>query len=436
MCGAGLGELQLPVAPLGSESLCRQGPQRILGVDRHSMEKHTVAAHPASPTEALGDFGIRGCRHASQATLLRIFFVSERRRLDSTSFTLVPRERFAFRRLSRAASAMRFCFWTSAASDIFWRSLRRAVCRFIACERESETVTFSPVGTCRRVTAVETLFTCCPPGPLERENISTISAGHNFLIRFGLVACNRELDFSQDQSSQKPCAHNKSISLISKMPSLVFQKTFRPGIYIVSTLSQRDVAGPFRRGRRREKVEKKDGHGENVVVGPENPRFFWGLKRRFDWTLKHAAKPEEMRVGRLSFRSGNGNFSSWEFPLELSAHWSMHPGHAGPFFPRKTAPPANVPPGMGGFKAMLKLLVFLFFFFAAFFVPAWPLLLLVALLYLIAWILPGGRDSEGDGGNEPPAEPPPASPGGRWMNPTRATRRSTKPFRQTFSRSK
>lgn len=85
---------------------------------------------------------------------------------------------------------------------------------------------------------------------------------------------------------------------------------------------------------------------------------------------------------------------------------------------------------------MLKLLVFLFFLIAAFFVPLWPLLLLVALLYLFAWILPGGRDSEEDGGGEPPAEPPPALPGGRWTNPTRATRRPTKPFRQTFPRSK
>lgn len=105
-------------------------------------------------------------------------------------------------------------------------------------------------------------------------------------------------------------------------------------------------------------------------------------------------------------------------------------------FFKKTAPPANVLPGMGDFKAMIKLLVFLFFFFAAFFVPAWPLLLLVVLLYLIAWLLPGGGDSEGGGGNEPPPDPPPASPGGRWTNFTRTNRRATKPFRQTFPRSK
>jgi hypothetical protein len=40
-----------------------------------------------------------------QATLPRNFFVSERRRFDSTSFAFVPRERLAFRRRSREASA-------------------------------------------------------------------------------------------------------------------------------------------------------------------------------------------------------------------------------------------------------------------------------------------------------------------------------------------
>ena len=82
-----------------------------------------------------------------QATLPRIFFVSERRRFDSTSFALVPRERLAFLRRSREASANCASFFASAASRIFCSSLRRAVSRFIACERESETVTLSPVGT-------------------------------------------------------------------------------------------------------------------------------------------------------------------------------------------------------------------------------------------------------------------------------------------------
>jgi len=120
-----------------------------------------------------------------QATRPRIFFVSARRRLDSTSFAFVPRERVAFLRRSRAASARRAFFFASAASLIFRRSLRRAVSRFIACDRESDTVTMSPVGLCRSVTAVETLFTCCPPGPLERENISSKSDSGSFFMRNG-----------------------------------------------------------------------------------------------------------------------------------------------------------------------------------------------------------------------------------------------------------
>ena len=95
-----------------------------------------------------------------QATLPRNFFVSERRRFDSTSIAFVPRERLAFRRRSLEASANCASFFASAASLIFCSSLRLAVSLFIACERESETVTLNPVGTWRKVTAVETLFTC------------------------------------------------------------------------------------------------------------------------------------------------------------------------------------------------------------------------------------------------------------------------------------
>jgi hypothetical protein len=32
---------------------------------------------------------------------------------------------------------------------------------------------------------VETLFTCCPPGPLERENISSKSDSGSFFMRNG-----------------------------------------------------------------------------------------------------------------------------------------------------------------------------------------------------------------------------------------------------------
>ncbi len=82
-----------------------------------------------------------------QTTLPRNLFVPERRRFDSTSLAFVPRERFAFRRRSFDTAANCASFFASAASRIFCSSLRRAVSRFIACERESETVTLNPVGT-------------------------------------------------------------------------------------------------------------------------------------------------------------------------------------------------------------------------------------------------------------------------------------------------
>ena len=48
--------------------------------------------------------------------------------------------------------------------------------RLRACERESCAVTLIPLGRCRRVTAVETLLTCWPPGPEERAKVSSKSA--------------------------------------------------------------------------------------------------------------------------------------------------------------------------------------------------------------------------------------------------------------------
>jgi hypothetical protein len=94
-----------------------------------------------------GGFGKTESFIRYQAILPRIFFVSERRRFDSTSVAFVPRERLAFRRRSLEASANCASFFASAASLIFCSSLRLAVSLFIACERESETVTLNPVGT-------------------------------------------------------------------------------------------------------------------------------------------------------------------------------------------------------------------------------------------------------------------------------------------------
>ena len=60
----------------------------------------------------------------------------------------------------------------------------RAIRRFVACERESWTVTLTPLGRWRSVTAVETLLTCCPPGPDDRANVSSKSASLSRKSRF------------------------------------------------------------------------------------------------------------------------------------------------------------------------------------------------------------------------------------------------------------
>jgi hypothetical protein len=112
----------------------------------------------------------------------RSFFVSARRRFPSTIFAFVPRDRSALRRRSLAASANRDCFSSRANAASFSRNRFRAVARFSPCERESDTVTWIPLATCRSVTAVETLFTCCPPGPLDRENTSSISPSRHLFI--------------------------------------------------------------------------------------------------------------------------------------------------------------------------------------------------------------------------------------------------------------
>lgn len=112
-------------------------------------------------------------------TVLRSFFRVERLRFPSRMRRLSARGRgeFCRRTFSRCAfsAARRWRCRSSTAA----RRRSRASLRFIACDRESCTVTLSPLGRCRRVTAVETLFTFCPPGPPERANVSSRSASRS-----------------------------------------------------------------------------------------------------------------------------------------------------------------------------------------------------------------------------------------------------------------
>ena len=97
------------------------------------------------------------CRYSP--TLFRSCFTSERRRLPSKSFRfkaggLGDRCRRIFSRRETSAR-----FFAKRSRSIASSNRARASFRLNACDRDSCTVTRSPVGRWRRVTAVETLFT-------------------------------------------------------------------------------------------------------------------------------------------------------------------------------------------------------------------------------------------------------------------------------------
>ena len=79
---------------------------------------------------------------------------------------------------------------------------------------------------------------------------------------------------------------------------------------------------------------------------------------------------------------------------------------------------------------MNRLAVFVLFFALAWFVPAWPLLLVIGVIWLVAKFQSGG-DKEpppDEGGEERPVPPPAGGGGQRWMPFQRSARRESKPF--------
>ena len=160
-------------------TLCFRLPRPDSVQNRRSCCPHTETSLASRPSDKLVNtrfqtwghvFGISKTAQAGHHPIFfRSAFVSPRRRLDSTRRRFVARERLAFRRRFLAASAS--CFWPAApaAASIFAASRRTASALLRACDRESLTRTVSPVGKSRSVTAVETLLTCCPPGPPERQ---------------------------------------------------------------------------------------------------------------------------------------------------------------------------------------------------------------------------------------------------------------------------
>jgi len=79
---------------------------------------------------------------------------------------------------------------------------------------------------------------------------------------------------------------------------------------------------------------------------------------------------------------------------------------------------------------MNRLTVFVVFFILAWFVPAWPLLLLIGVIWLIAKFKSGGdKELPPDEDGEDQPEPPPTREGGqRWTPFQRSARRESKPF--------
>ena len=112
----------------------------------------------------------------ASCTFVRRLFKSLRLRFDSRILRLSARGRGDLRLRSFSRSVVNATRASFSRRSIVPSSLSRASLRFCAWERESCTVTLIPVGRCRRVTAVETLFTFWPPGPLERVKLSSRSA--------------------------------------------------------------------------------------------------------------------------------------------------------------------------------------------------------------------------------------------------------------------
>jgi hypothetical protein len=102
----------------------------------------------------------------------RCCFVLARRSFISRIFRFSARGRGERRRRSFSFSAIRRLLALASLCSNNSISRRTAMVRFWCWERESLTVTDNPVGTCRKVTAVDTLLTFWPPGPPDRAKNS------------------------------------------------------------------------------------------------------------------------------------------------------------------------------------------------------------------------------------------------------------------------
>ena len=138
----------LPGAVSGSRLL-----NRLAGVSGFGSSAPTVrsATRKSGSPPVLGHSEFRGARRCS-LVLDRFSFISRIFRFNAGGRGERRRRAFSF-------SAIRRLLASASRRSSNSTKRRAAMARFWCCERESLTVTDSPVGTCRKVTAVDTLLT-------------------------------------------------------------------------------------------------------------------------------------------------------------------------------------------------------------------------------------------------------------------------------------
>jgi len=182
-----------------------------------------LLARPASSDHAEIDSGrFYLLRNPHSATVLRSFFSVERLRLVSKIRRFSARGRGELRRRARSREAVSVARRSRSRRSKAARSRSRASLRFVACDRESCTVTLMPEGRCRSVTAVETLFTFCPPGPPDRANVSWRSASR--IEQPTAVGCWRDRSARPSTSRQ---AHSKTSPLDRRISLLSSSRPHR-----------------------------------------------------------------------------------------------------------------------------------------------------------------------------------------------------------------
>jgi len=175
-------------------------------------------------------FCVTSGRLTQSIAFARSFLSCERFRFVSRIFRFKRGGRGEFRRRIFDSAAC-FASRTSAARcSIVMSNRSRANRRLRICERESCTVTLRPVGRWRRVTAVATLFTFCPPGPDERANVSSSSFSGRLFTICPAFALSSILSMSVGVvavSGRPETTHNKAVTKLILPGDCLSQESVR-----------------------------------------------------------------------------------------------------------------------------------------------------------------------------------------------------------------